>query len=501
VALSPDQAVTRARELLDYHTSERTKLDRIRRYWKGRQRLPAVIPRSAPREVRVMAAIARVNICDIVVESLTQSLFVDGFRAEIVRDTQGEAVEDGQGGETFDENTAGWDSWQRNKLDRGQSRTHRAAVAYGTGYAVVTPGAVGGRSVPLVTTRSPRKLLAMYDENPDYPAYALERPRARGGPWRLYDDELVHRLWLQTGGSDGGAFMRRPDSSAPHGLDVCPVVRFSDVEDDDLDDEPASESVGWPGGITDGIVAGQVAPLVPLQDQIDLITFNLLVAQHYTAFRQRWAVGWLGSEELRMASAASQLWTFEDHPDDLKLGEFSQTELTGYIKSREASLRHAATLSQTPVHELIGELINLSAEALAAAEAGKDRKVDERKTGFGESWEQVFSLVGKLTGDTVPDDAEVVWRDTSARSFAQVVDGLGKLAQMLQIPPEALWERVPGVTQQDIRRWKALRREGDAFQSLEARLRRQAEGAIPPAPNGQPQQQTGNGLILPAAVR
>jgi hypothetical protein len=37
---------------------------------------------------------------------------------------------------------------------------------------------------------------------------------------------------------------------------------------------------------------GQVAPLMPIQDQIDLTTFGLLVAQWYGAFKQRWAIGW-----------------------------------------------------------------------------------------------------------------------------------------------------------------------------------------------------------------
>ena len=39
-------------------------------------------------------------------------------------------------------------------------------------------------------------------------------------------------------------------------------------------------------------------------------------------------------------------------------------------------------------------------------------------------------------------------------------------AAMLQIPPEALWERVPGATQQDVRRWKQLADQGSAFDRL-----------------------------------
>jgi hypothetical protein len=45
------------------------------------------------------------------------------------------------------------------------------------------------------------------------------------------------------------------------------------------------------------------------------------------------------------------------------------------------------------------------------------------------------------------------WQDTTARSLAQSVDALGKLAQMLEVPKRALWGRIPGVTQTDVQEW------------------------------------------------
>ena len=41
---------------------------------------------------------------------------------------------------------------------------------------------------------------------------------------------------------------------------------------------------------------------------------------------------------------------------------------------------------------------------------------------------------------------------TTARSFAQTVDALGKLATMLGIPAEALLEDIPGFTEEKIQR-------------------------------------------------
>lgn len=463
--LDENEAIKQARLMKTDQDAERRGLDALRRYWKGRQKLPAVIPASAPREVRTMARIARVNVCPIVIESLSQATFVDGFRAK------GEA-----------DNSAAWDVWQANKMDARQSGIHRAAFAYGTAYVVVLPG----DPVPVIRGVSPRLMTAVYGDDPDWPEYALER-RARKGAngrtqWRLYDSEAVY--FLESTAHDKLALVDIQE----HGALVTPVVRYLDEDDLDCDDEvaPGFMDFSWDATPT----RGQISPLMVLQDQIDLTTFGLLTAQWYSAFRQRYVIGWLGSEEDKLKAGASQLWTFQDGADGeggVKIGEFGQTDLSGYLDSREASLRHAAALSQTPVHELIGELINLSAEALAAAEAGHERKVDERKTLLGEAHEQTLRLAGILGKFDVPDDAQVVWRDTSARTFAATVDGLGKLVQMLGIPPQELWERVPGATQQDVARWKAAAEQGDAYAFLTDMLNRQSgQAGTPPAADTAP---------------
>ena len=151
--LTPDQAVAQARELKKFYEGERIQLDLIRRYWKGVQRLPEVIPTSAPREVRTMARIARVNVCPIVINSLTQSTFVDNFRTK----------DDAEDAEV-------WAVWQANKMDARQTGIHRAAFAYGAAYAVVLPG----DTMPVIRGVSPRRLTAVYGDDLDWPEYALE---------------------------------------------------------------------------------------------------------------------------------------------------------------------------------------------------------------------------------------------------------------------------------------------------------------------------------------
>jgi hypothetical protein len=482
VPLDEAGAIAAAEMLHAEQDRERIDLDVLRRYATGKQALPLVIPQDAPREVHEMARISRINLIAIVINSLVESLFVDNLRVTV----DGE----GEGGASEPEQVTApiWKTWQANKLDRGQSGLYRAVFTYGYGYMVLT----AGKPTPVIRPMSPRTMTAMYGDDPDWPVLALER-RRKANTFRLYDETQVYQLGYDPKKKDFG-LLGEPQL---HGSPYCPVVRYRDVEDLDLDDEPISEQVarfGTRGTNMTDMVAGQVAPLMTLQDQSDVTTFALKSAEWYSAFRQRWIVGWTPAAATdKVKSAASQLWTFDNEPDEVKLGEFSQTILDGYLASRGDTAKFVATLSQTPVHELIGELVNLSAEALAAAEAGRDRKIGERQTGLGESHEQLARAAGALQGIEVPEDFEVVWRDTSARAFGAIVDGLGKLAAQLQIPPEALWERIPGATLQDVRRWKKMREEGDVMAGLTGMLDKQAAPADAPP--------SGSGLALPPARR
>jgi hypothetical protein len=100
--------------------------------------------------------------------------------------------------------------------------------------------------------------------------------------------------------------------------------------------------------------------------------------------------------------------------------------------------------------------------------------VVERQTSFGESWEQVLELAAAVEQIEVEEGAQVRWRDTSDRTLAATVDALGKIAAQLHVPPQMLWEKIPGVTQQDIDLWKAEFDKGSPITQLQGMLERQA---------------------------
>jgi len=320
----------------------------------------------------------------------------------------------------------------------------------------------------------------MYDEDSRDNAYmALEvmENHWSGKQWRLYDADSIIILEPDSKGDPMAVGIEE------HNLGQCPVVRLRNVDFLNEPDAPPTRFIGP----TSGRTGGEVEHLIPLQDQIDITSFDLLVAQHFQSFRQRYILGWVAEEEQVKAKAtASRLWTFED--PEIKIGEFGQVDLKGYLDSRESTVTHLGVISQTPGHELLGKMVNLSADALVAAETGRRRKVLERQSLFGESWEQVLGLASAAAGFEVSEEAEVRWRDTEARSLGQTIDALLKLSQM-GVPPEELWERVPGITQADVARWQAAAAQGDSLAVLTAMLDRQM-GQQATQPGEQPQQGT-----------
>lgn len=431
--MADEEILKLAKDLLALRTGEQTRLDRIYSYIRGTQALPSV-PEGVPTEVRKLAQMSRVNLIRLVIDVPAQSLYVAGYRAK-----------DGT------DDDPSWEAWQANQLDARQTGVHRSALGYGASYVKVLPGTPNA----VVRGVSPRKVSCFYGADDMWPQYAIEDITQLGRPatYRLYDRENVYTITETTGG------LEMKEAVLQHGLGVTPFVRFRNLLD--LDDDQV----------------GEVEPLMSLQDQIDFTTFGLLVAQHFQAFRQRYIMGWTAeSESDKIKAGASRFLTFDD--PDVKVGEFGEISLSGYLESREATLQHLATISQTPPHNLLGKLVNLSADALVAAESGHRRKIAERQITFGEGWEQVLALVAVAEKRDPDPTAQVRWQDTEARAFAATVDGLGKLATMLGVPASELWERIPDVTQQDVERWKRTLREGDALANLEAMLAGQAQ---PPA--------------------
>ena len=414
--------------------------------WYRWQHEDVVIPRSATQELRSLLQLSKTPWLGLVVTNVAQAMYVDGYRTPESNDDVGP-----------------WRLWQQNDLDNRQVAIHRAALAYGQAFATALPG-VNDFGEPTAVLRgvSPRKMLAFYADpaEDDWPLYALRD--MGGGHFRLYDAEAVYYLGEETTETTGAKKLRWLDERV-HEVGVCPVVRFTNMLD------------------LDGRSDGEVEPFIPLAKRIDKTAYDRLLTQHFSSWKVRTVAGMAEPDSEEEANRAKLKMRQDDllvaEDPDTKFGTLAETPLDGFIRAYESDIKTLAAASQTPVHAMVGDLINLNAEALAAARASLDAKVAERKKSFGKSHDQLLKLGSLIDGDedSARDVmAHVTWADTSIRSLAAAADALGKMAQMLGVPPQALWPMVPGASKSDVEEWKRMAGETDAFAQLGSLLDAQA---------------------------
>jgi hypothetical protein len=449
--LSPTAAVELiADDLFPRWEAERDRLDRIDWWYRWRQE-DIRLPRKATPELKRLAELSKIPWLGLVVSSVSQCMYVDGYRSPLDPDRS-------------EEGSGPWRTWHANGMDLRQVAVHRGALAYGYSFVTVLPGQdyQGKRSV--LRGVSPRKMYAAYADpaEDDWPRYVLRVDKAGGGyQCRLYDDNDVHHIGIESTGA-------KPEHQRVevHSAGVCPVVRYCNMLD------------------LDGRADGEVEPYIPAAARINKTSFDRLVTQHFSSWKVRTVAGMAEPDSEEAANRKKLELRQEDilvaEDPDTKFGSLEETPLGGFIEAWRSDIEALAAVSQTPTHMLTGQLINLSAEALAAARAGLTQKVAERQKAFGHSHVQALRLAAALEGndaDAQDVHGRVTWQDMEIRSMSQAVDALGKAATMLGVPLPALWGRIPGVDKSDVDEWGALAAAADPVNRLTDELMRQDQPA------------------------
>lgn len=413
---------------------------------------PPYIPESADAEYKQLANRCITNWMPLLVSTPAQAMYVDGFKAG----TEGEEAQE-----------RAWQRWQRSMMDSRQSSVHRAAIGFGHSFVVGERGPDGKARMRAL---SPLRTVAFYDDPASdidpISALYVKRWQENGTPGEGYVwDEVYRYPFVLT--AEGEITLGEGEA---HGVAGCPVTRFTAYVD------------------LEGRTTGVVEPMIPTQNRMNQSVFDLLVAQTYNSFEVRWATGMAvpvkrdpktgepeldenGLEQpLPIRANARRFLVAEDH--ETKFGSLAGTPLSGFVESIDMTVRHFAAMSQLPPHYLLGQVSNLSADALAAAEQNLMRMVEEFQKSFGESWERVFRVCAEIDGDEGADDfeAEVLWRDMGGASLSMIADALGKLHDQLEVPARGLWEMIPGVTPRQLLDWAELREEENVVGTFAKRM-------------------------------
>jgi hypothetical protein len=360
------------------------------------------------------------NWCQIVVTSSARRLKVQGFRF----------------GQDQNADDDAWAIWQANGMDAQSSLVHTEAIKLGEAYWLVEPP-MNGRRYPRITCEHPREMIvASAPGDRRQNLAALKKWPGDDGYWyaTLYLPDRVWKLRSQQKMRDGAGgkinWQPRPgDEGSGNPLGAIPVV-------------PIRNAPNMLGGGTSDLEPG-----IPLQNAIDKLCADMLVASEFAAYRQRVLSGVElppegTPERARVLSGVSRMLTVEDPA--AKVYDLPATDLKNYVNAIEMFIQHLAAQTNTPPHYLLGSMVNISGDALAAAESGLVSKVEGKKDPIGEGHEDAMRLAFLSMGDTEragADDAETLWAPSERRSFAQVVDGAVKLAQ-IGFPPETVMEEL-----------------------------------------------------------
>lgn len=433
--------------------------DKRASYVAGDQDLPYA-PEGVNAEYQSLQDMSIANWMEIAVKAPTQRLQVDGIKT-------------GRDGKA--DNTVWNEIWQPNRLDSRQAIPYQEMYTHGRGIMAVSANP-RNRKQPIIRPESSRRVwLGADDWDPFTHVWACKiinvrkrRPTSIALPTGVNYAETTRMAWVYDENewfqyeASGSSSNWQLKNYGRHGLASLPFVGF----DYNLDAEGKPRSA--------------IQALIPQQDALNTIRFNTLLAMQFSAYRQRVFTGYdpvvrdrAGNPIIRMGPNNQPLLDVNGQPlpmlnspgrlgvdralvfpgADTKVFDLPESNLDNYIKVLSEFLTDFFAIGQIPPQYMLSRMANLSGDALAGAESTLQALVKDLKRSAGEALEQVMRLANRARGESHEDAAsEVIWADTEPRSFAQVVDAIGKLIASGMSRKDA-WLMLPGATPPGVTEW------------------------------------------------
>jgi hypothetical protein len=447
---------------------QRARLERCRDYANGRGGIVA-LEEGASDELENLAKVSRLNMCGVAVKTFKRGLSVVGYRSPTAEDDE-----------------PAWEWWQKHRLDARQQQVYGHALTYSEGYVSVLPDdRVNDKARPVIW--SPLSAVVEYDEPDDlFPTSALLiRRTAQGWSVLAVNDKTVTPGILRAkskGTSDDRKTLdgvRIEDieitgepwdhGAVYEGRPVCPVVKFTDESSDE-----------------DVTGRGVVEPMIDLARAMNIVNFNRLVVSQYGAHDQKLIIGWTDTKDRLIKLNAAHIGAIDEDPENVRIDRWQASPLSPYNELVKELREQFALEAAIPLWAA-GNISNVSTDTAAMIEAAHQRELVIKRESYGESWELVLALAIQMSGLPAPSEsAEMVWRETQARAFAAVVDGIVKLASIPAdaqgVPIEDMLDMIPGMTQQKINAIAdAIRRRRSqmAFAAVAAATRTPADAPAP----------------------
>lgn len=435
---SPGWWLKRLKAKLDARQAE---LKKYNDYYSGKHRLAFASPKFRQAFGGLFDAFAD-NWTELVVNAVEERLNVEGFR--LGRETKGDR--------------RAWDIWQANGLDADSQIAHLEALICSEAYGLVDPFTEAGQ-IPEITIEHPTQTIVEYSPGSRKKRAAALKCWVEDDGRKMSTLYLPDEIWKFEAPKSGTTIQSynlrvvpgEAESPLPNPLGVVPVV-------------PLVNRQRWaPGG------ESEIAQVIPLQDAVNKLVSDMLLASEFGAFRQKWATGLEIPEDPEthqplepFKTAVDRLWTSDQ--EGTKFGEFSATDLQNFVLAIELIVQHIASQTRTPPHYFYLKGNFPSGEAIKSAETGLVAKAKRKTTAFGEGWEEVMRLAFQASGDrrkSMVMNTETIWGDPESRSESELADAVMK-RRALGVPLQQCWEDL-GYSQVQIERFKAMLAEEKAL--------------------------------------
>lgn len=378
------------------------------------------------------------------------------------------------------------DQWHANRLEARQTIIYESMMTHGRGIGSVWVNEKN-RAQPVIRPQSIRNVYLHADDDPfetDYAVKIVKRATSVENGLILPDgftrtQTIAHVYdkdsWVKLV-DDGGSW--KVVGGGDHPMGRVPFVTFDYRPD------------------ANGQTFSPIDPLIPQQNAINTIRFNMLLAMQFSAFRQRVVTGF----DPVMKDESGQI-VYKRNPDgsfflvngrkvpllndfgraavdrmlvfngeNTKVFDMPESNLKNYVEMLTEFLTQFFATAQVPPQYLLSRMANLSGDAISGAESTLTSLQGELKRYANEGNVELFTLAAAAAGEEAPHpDMEMLYADTEVKSFAQVVDGIQKLITT-GFPREAAYEMLPGANPSKVARWmvmadKELDRELDALKA------------------------------------
>ncbi|QCG77015.1 portal protein [Gordonia phage Ewald] len=301
-------------------------------------------------------------------------------------------------------------------------------------------------------------------------------------------DKVECKRFEKPGSGDLGIGGWQLVKTTEHGLGEIPFVEFGSNVD------------------ADNVTHSAMDQLIPMQNAINTIRFNTLLAMQFSAYRQRVATGYdplmrdANGEIVYVTDAqGNQIVGPDGNPvpalrpagrvgvdrllvfpgADTKVFDLAESNLDRYVTVYTKFLTDLFSKAQTPPQYGIDRMSNLSGDALAGSESTLTSLVSDLKREANSGIRKVFRLVDAARG-VEPVNRRVEWADTEPKSFAQIIDGVTKLIAA-DFPRRGAYDMLPGATPTKVDNWMRQAEEEQSAK-LSRMMLEQFSADLNPAP-------------------